>query len=239
MSAMSAASHANPSRASAQSLSADRGVRLADHIAAKLARADGLEDRIAALADAVQGRVAFSTSLGIEDQVILHAIAATGASVAVFTLDTGRHFPETLETLEASERRYGLGIRVLAPWPPELAAAWGRKQIFLNALLGGITLGALYFLVAAGFTLIFGLMRIVNLAHGSLFLIGGYLGYEIATACPGMTGDDELLLQPKEYYRRTERMPAYQALVERLHSERKQHLAKFGVESRAIVDAVG
>ena len=41
---------------------------------------------------------------------------------------------------------------VLAPWPPELAASWGRKQIFLNALLGGITLGALYFLVAAGFT---------------------------------------------------------------------------------------
>ncbi|MDO9561561.1 MAG: hypothetical protein Q7J60_08080, partial [Bradyrhizobium sp.] len=54
---------------------------------------------------------------------------------------------------------------VLAPWPPELVASWGRKQIFLNALLGGITLGALYFLVAAGFTLIFGLMRIVNLAH--------------------------------------------------------------------------
>ncbi|HRJ68757.1 MAG TPA: branched-chain amino acid ABC transporter permease [Beijerinckiaceae bacterium] len=71
---------------------------------------------------------------------------------------------------------------VLAPWPPELVALWGRKQIFLNALLGGITLGALYFLVAAGFTLIFGLMRVVNLAHGSLFLIGGYLGYEIATA---------------------------------------------------------
>lgn len=71
---------------------------------------------------------------------------------------------------------------VLAPWPPGLAAAWGRKQIFLNGLLGGITLGALYFLVAAGFTLIFGLMRIVNLAHGSLFLIGGYLGYEVATA---------------------------------------------------------
>jgi branched-chain amino acid transport system permease protein len=71
---------------------------------------------------------------------------------------------------------------VLAPWPPELVASWGRKQTFLNALFGGITLGALYFLVAAGFTLIFGLMRVVNLAHGSLFLIGGYLGYEIATA---------------------------------------------------------
>lgn len=71
---------------------------------------------------------------------------------------------------------------VFAPWPPELVAKWGRKQIFLNALLGGITLGALYFLVAAGFTLIFGLMRVVNLAHGSLFLLGGYLGYEISNA---------------------------------------------------------
>lgn len=71
---------------------------------------------------------------------------------------------------------------VLASWPPELVASWGRKQIFLNGLIGGITLGALYFLVAAGFTLIFGLMRVVNLAHGSLFLIGGYVGYEIAVA---------------------------------------------------------
>lgn len=71
---------------------------------------------------------------------------------------------------------------ILAPWPPELTAKWGRKQIFLNALFGGITLGALYFLVAAGFTLIFGLMRVVNLAHGSLFLLGGYLGYEVASA---------------------------------------------------------
>ncbi|MGI9382916.1 MAG: branched-chain amino acid ABC transporter permease [Methyloligellaceae bacterium] len=67
---------------------------------------------------------------------------------------------------------------VLAPWPPELVSLIGRKKIFLNALLNGITLGALYFLVASGFTLIFGLMRNVNLAHGSLYLLGGYVGYE-------------------------------------------------------------
>jgi branched-chain amino acid transport system permease protein len=39
----------------------------------------------------------------------------------------------------------------------------------------------LYFLVASGFTLIFGLMRNVNLAHGSLYLLGGYIGYGFAT----------------------------------------------------------
>ena len=68
---------------------------------------------------------------------------------------------------------------IIAPWPPGLVAALGRKKIFLNALFNGITLGGLYFLVASGFTLIFGLMRNVNLAHGSLYLLGGYIGYEI------------------------------------------------------------
>jgi len=76
----------------------------------------------------------------------------------------------------------GLLWLVFAPWPPALEAALGRKRIFLNALFGGVTLGALYFLVAAGFTLIFGLMRNVNLAHGSLYLLGGYLGFEISEA---------------------------------------------------------
>lgn len=76
----------------------------------------------------------------------------------------------------------GLLWLVLAPWPEGLEGVLGRKRIFLNAILGGITLGALYFLVASGFTLIFGLMRNVNLAHGSLYLVGGYLGFEVAEA---------------------------------------------------------
>ena len=69
---------------------------------------------------------------------------------------------------------------IFAIWPPELEEVLGRKRVFLNALLNGITLGGLYFIVASGFTLIFGLMRNVNLAHGSLYLLGGYVGYEIA-----------------------------------------------------------
>ncbi len=71
---------------------------------------------------------------------------------------------------------------ILAEWPRGLVAFAGRKKVFLNALLNGITLGGLYFLVASGFTLIFGLMRNVNLAHGSLYLFGGYIGYTVATA---------------------------------------------------------
>ncbi|KRQ88504.1 branched-chain amino acid ABC transporter permease [Bradyrhizobium valentinum] len=69
---------------------------------------------------------------------------------------------------------------ILAVWPPGLEEAIGRKRVFLNAVFNGITLGSLYFLVASGFTLIFGLMRNVNLAHGSLYLFGGYVGYAIS-----------------------------------------------------------
>lgn len=54
------------------------------------------------------------------------------------------------------------------------ALAW-----FLTVTLNGVTLAALYFIVACGFSLIFGLMRTVNMAHGSLYLIGAYVGYAV------------------------------------------------------------
>jgi branched-chain amino acid transport system permease protein len=48
-------------------------------------------------------------------------------------------------------------------------------------ILNGLTFAALLFVVASGFTLIFGLLRIVNLAHGALYLFGGYVGFTVAT----------------------------------------------------------
>lgn len=69
---------------------------------------------------------------------------------------------------------------MFAIWPPGLVAVIGKKKIFLAALFNGITLGGLYFLVASGFTLIFGLMRNVNMAHGTLYLLGGYIGFHTA-----------------------------------------------------------
>lgn len=50
-------------------------------------------------------------------------------------------------------------------------------QTFAAQTLNGITFAALLFMLSSGFTLIFGLMRVVNLAHGSLYLFGGYCGY--------------------------------------------------------------
>jgi branched-chain amino acid transport system permease protein len=57
-----------------------------------------------------------------------------------------------------------------------------NARLFLLTVLNGATLAGLYFVVAAGFTLIFGLMRNVNLAHGSLYLMGAYVGYSVGDA---------------------------------------------------------
>ncbi|NDZ14453.1 ABC transporter ATP-binding protein [Variovorax sp. WS11] len=61
-----------------------------------------------------------------------------------------------------------------------LWALFDNARLYLVTLLNSITLASLYFIVASGFTLVFGLMRNVNLAHGSLYLLGGYVGYVVA-----------------------------------------------------------
>jgi branched-chain amino acid transport system permease protein len=66
-------------------------------------------------------------------------------------------------------------------WPDWLDWLLDGKKAFVSAVLNGVTLAGLYFLVASGFTLVFGLMRNVNLAHGSLYLLGAYLGYDAAS----------------------------------------------------------
>ena len=52
-------------------------------------------------------------------------------------------------------------------------------EAFALHVLNGVTFGALLFLLASGFTLIFGLMRITNLSHGGFYLAGGYVGLTI------------------------------------------------------------
>ncbi len=68
----------------------------------------------------------------------------------------------------------------IAVWPDWLNVVLISKKAFVSSVFNGVTLAGLYFLVASGFTLVFGLMRNVNLAHGSLYLLGAYIGYEVA-----------------------------------------------------------
>jgi len=95
----------------------------------RLAILPGPVERLTELAASVTGRKAFSTSLGIEDQVLLDAVVQAGVEVDIFMLDTGRHFPETLDVLEASERHYGVRIHIVVPDAADTEALVRRDGI--------------------------------------------------------------------------------------------------------------
>jgi phosphoadenosine phosphosulfate reductase len=128
--ALAASSADRAARTKTRPKRAPAGEQAAVALDQRLAGVDSLEARIRAIAATISGRVAFSTSLGVEDQAVLNAIAATGAAIGVFTLDTGRLFPETLDTLQESEHRYGLKIRVIAPEAAEVEALVARDGIY-------------------------------------------------------------------------------------------------------------
>ena len=67
-------------------------------------------------------------------------------------------------------------------------SAAGDFPQFIIVTLNGLTVAGLYFIIASGFTLIFGLMRIVNMAHGSLYLLGGYIAFELQGEFSGAEG---------------------------------------------------
>jgi branched-chain amino acid transport system permease protein len=87
-------------------------------------------------------------------------------------------------------RRLPLGVSIAATvfalvwvlfWAPStnFGPAIHSPSNFLITLLNSVSLAALMFIVASGFSLIFGLMRVVNMAHGSFLLLGGYIAYEM------------------------------------------------------------
>jgi phosphoadenosine phosphosulfate reductase len=86
----------------------------AARLASDGARLD-LEQRVAAVRERVSGRIVFTTSFGLEDQAIAHAIFVQALAIDVVTLDTGRLFPETYELWSQTESRYGRRIRGFFP----------------------------------------------------------------------------------------------------------------------------
>lgn len=73
------------------------------------------EEGLSLLSELYPGKVVFSTSLGQEDQVITHLIASQNLPVEIFSLDTGRLFPETLELLARTESKYKTRIKLYYP----------------------------------------------------------------------------------------------------------------------------
>jgi sulfate adenylyltransferase large subunit/phosphoadenylyl-sulfate reductase (thioredoxin) len=71
--------------------------------------------RLSGFRQEIDGQIAFTTSFGLEDQVILHMICEAKLDIDLITLDTGRLFPETYTTWEETEERYGRRIRAIYP----------------------------------------------------------------------------------------------------------------------------
>ncbi|HEY8579648.1 MAG TPA: phosphoadenylyl-sulfate reductase [Beijerinckiaceae bacterium] len=85
--------------------------------------------RLAALREAVDGRVVFTTSFGLEDQAITHLIAEAGLDIELATLDTGRMFAETYDVWRETERRYGVRIAAFYPEREALEALVAAQGI--------------------------------------------------------------------------------------------------------------
>lgn len=96
----------------------EQTARDAAHALAERMRELDLPARLRLIAAEVPGRLVFTTSLGIEDQALTHALATAGLAggrVAIVTLDTGRLFPETYDTWAETESAYSLRIQAYVP----------------------------------------------------------------------------------------------------------------------------
>jgi len=53
---------------------------------------------------------------------------------------------------------------------------------FVQQLINGLTIGSIYALIALGYTMVYGILRLINFAHGDIYMVGAYAGFMLATA---------------------------------------------------------
>ncbi|TMK34819.1 MAG: branched-chain amino acid ABC transporter permease [Actinobacteria bacterium] len=73
------------------------------------------------------------------------------------------------------------GLQVLASFD-SFTLTW---HYFFGQLVAGLTLGSLYALLALGYSMVYGILKLLNFAHGEVFMIGSYIGYFVLTALGG------------------------------------------------------
>ncbi|MEN8225851.1 MAG: phosphoadenylyl-sulfate reductase [Bacteroidota bacterium] len=89
------------------------------------------EEILSFLSDRYGDKLGFATSLGAEDQVLTHMLAGIDKSLRIFTLDTGRLFPETLDLIDSTNKRYGINIEVYFPEAADVESMVNKKGINL------------------------------------------------------------------------------------------------------------
>jgi branched-chain amino acid transport system permease protein len=60
-----------------------------------------------------------------------------------------------------------------------------NSQLFLQLLVNGLTLGSLYALIALGYTMVYGILKLLNFAHGDVYMVGAFLGYGVLAGLGG------------------------------------------------------
>jgi len=86
---------------------------------------------LAAAAARFPGRIAFASSLGLEDQVLTAMIAESGLDIPIFTLDTGRLFPETYDLIDRTSKRYDVTLHTYFPPAAEVEKMVDRDGVNL------------------------------------------------------------------------------------------------------------
>ena len=89
-----------------------------------------IEDQLRRLSSDFQGKIIFTTSLGIEDQLITHLIFKNDINIKVATLDTGRLFPQTYDLLSNTIIRYGKKIDIYFPDNEDVEKNGRRERTF-------------------------------------------------------------------------------------------------------------
>ena len=71
---------------------------------------------------------------------------------------------------------------------------------FLQQLINGISLGAIYSLIALGYTMVYGVLKLINFAHGDVYMVGAFMGYYLANGL-GARGAQMLGMSRRRHHR--------------------------------------
>src|SRR5947208_12274997 len=58
-------------------------------------------------------------------------------------------------------------------------------SLFFQLLVNGLTLGSVYALIALGYTMVYGILKLLNFAHGDVYMIGAFIGFGVLTLFGG------------------------------------------------------
>ena len=89
------------------------------------------EDALKYILEKFKGKIALASSLGLEDQVLTDMVIKIDPEVKIFTLDTGRLFPETIDLIHNTSKRYGIKLEVYFPEHEEVEKMVNDKGINL------------------------------------------------------------------------------------------------------------